>query len=255
MINKFTILGCGSSLGSPWITNFKGKLSNNKKNIRTRCCAHIQKGNLSILIDTSPDIKYQLLKNKIKSLDAILYTHEHSDQTSGIFEMRPFFWKNKKKIPIYGSRRTIRELNNKYTFCFKKKYGYTPIMKSNVIRNKFSIRKNNSKILIKSFEVNHGLINATGYLIDKLAYISDCKKIPEKNLSYLFNLDYLIIDCLKIDKHPSHLNYEQAINLIRLVKPKKSILTNLHTDMDYFKLKKKLPKDIIPAFDGLNFRF
>ena len=168
--------------------------------------------------------------------------------------MRPFFWKNKKKIPIYGSQRTIRELNNKYTFCFKKNYGYTPIMKSNVIRNKFSIKKN-SKILIKSFEVNHGLINATGYLIDKLAYISDCKKIPEKNLRYLFNLDYLIIDCLKIDKHPSHLNYEQAINLIKLVKPKKSILTNLHTDMDYFKLKKKLPKNIIPAFDGLNFRF
>ena len=99
------------------------------------------------------------------------------------------------------------------------------------------------------------MINATGYLIDKLAYISDCNRIPEKNLRYLFNLDYLIIDCLKIDKHPSHLNYEQAINLIRLVKPKKSILTNLHTDMDYFKLKKKLPKNIIPAFDGLNFRF
>ena len=99
------------------------------------------------------------------------------------------------------------------------------------------------------------MINATGYLIDKLAYISDCNRIPDKNLHYLFNLDYLIIDCLKIDKHPSHLNYEQAIKLIRLVKPKKSILTNLHTDMDYFKLKKKLPKDIIPAFDGLNFRF
>ena len=254
-MNKFTVLGCGSSLGSPWITNFRGKLSNNKKNIRTRCCAHIQKGNLSLLIDTSPDIKYQLLKNKIKSLDAILYTHEHSDQTSGIFEMRPFFWKNKKKIPIYGSRKTIRELINKYTFCFKKKYGYKPIMKSNIIRNKFSIKKKNSKILIKSFEVNHGLINATGYLIDKLAYISDCNRIPEKNLHYLFNLDYLIIDCLKIDNHPSHLNYEQAIKLIKLVKPKKSILTNLHTDLDYFKLKKKLPKDIIPAFDGLNFRF
>ncbi len=99
------------------------------------------------------------------------------------------------------------------------------------------------------------MINATGYLIDKLAYISDCNRIPEKNLHYLFKLDYLIIDCLKIDKHPSHLNYEQAIKLIKLVKPKKSILTNLHTDMDYFRLKKKLPKNIIPAFDGLNFRF
>jgi len=97
--NKFTILGSGSSLGSPWITNFNGALSNNPKNKRTRCCAHIQYKNLSILIDTSPDIKTQFLKNKIKSLDAIIYTHEHSDQTSGIFEMRPFFWKNKKKYP------------------------------------------------------------------------------------------------------------------------------------------------------------
>ena len=95
------------------------------------------------------------------------------------------------------------------------------------------------------------MINATGYLIDKLAYISDCKKIPEKNLSYLFNLDYLIIDCLKIDKHPSHLNYEQAINLIRLVKPKKSILTNLHTDMDYFKLKKNYRKILFLLLMGL----
>ena len=117
MRGKFTILGCGSSLGSPWITNFNGKLSKNKKNIRTRCCAHIQKNNLSVLIDTSPDIKYQFLKNKIKSLDAVVYTHEHSDQTSGIFEMRPFFWRNKKRIPVYGSARTINQLKRKYTFC------------------------------------------------------------------------------------------------------------------------------------------
>ena len=116
MKNKFTILGCGSSLGSPWITNYRGKLKNDVKNTRTRCCAHIQFANLSILIDTSPDIKSQFLRNKIKSLDAIVYTHEHADQTSGIFEMRPFFWMNKKKIPVYGTSRTIKALKNKYTF-------------------------------------------------------------------------------------------------------------------------------------------
>ena len=109
MKKKFTILGCGSSLGAPWITSFNGNLRRNKKNLRTRCCAHIQKGNLSVLIDTSPDIKNQFLLNKITSLDAIVYTHEHSDQTSGIFEMRPFYWKNKEKIPVYGSLRTIKE--------------------------------------------------------------------------------------------------------------------------------------------------
>ena len=113
MKNKFTILGCGSSLGSPWITNYRGDLKKNPKNIRTRCCAHIQYKDLSILIDTSPDIKNQFLDNKIRSLDAIIYTHEHADQTSGIFEMRPFFWKNKNKIPVYGSKRTVTALIKK----------------------------------------------------------------------------------------------------------------------------------------------
>ncbi len=255
MKNKFTILGCGSSLGSPWITNYKGKLKKNLKNLRTRCCAHIKKGNLSVLIDTSPDIKYQFLKNKIKNLDSIIYTHEHADQTAGIFEMRPFYWKNKTKIPIYGSRKTIVALKKSYSFCFKKEQGYKPIMKANVISKKFLIKKNKLKLSINAFEVNHGLIKATGYVMEKIAYISDCNNVPKKNLKYLSNLNYLILDCLKIDKHPSHFNLDSALNLISLTKPKKAILTNLHTDLDYFDLKKKLPKNVQPAYDGLSFSF
>ncbi len=255
MKNKFTILGCGSSLGSPWITNFSANLKKNSKNIRSRCCAHIQKGNLSILIDTSPDIKNQFLNNKIKSLDAIIYTHEHADQTSGIFEMRPFFWKNKKKIPIYGSTRTISELKKNYTFCFLEKHGYKPIMKTNIVKKKFQISKNSCKINIEPFEVTHGMIKATGYLFEKIAYISDCNKISKKVANKLMNLDFLIIDCLRINKHPSHFNYSDAMDFIKFVKPKKTILTNLHVDLDYFDLKKKLPNNIIPAYDGLNINF
>ncbi len=233
MKNKFTILGCGSSLGSPWITSYT----------------------LSVLIDTSPDIKHQFLKNKIKTLDSIIYTHEHADQTAGIFEMRPFYWKNKSKIPIYGSSRTIKALKKSYEFCFVNKHGYKPIMKANIINKNFSIKKGENKLYIKSFEVNHGLINATGYVMEKIGYLSDCNNVPKKNLIYLKNLDYLIVDCLKIDKHPSHFNFESAIDLIDLIKPKKAILTNLHTDLDYFKLKNKLPSNIIPAYDGLSFSF
>ena len=255
MKNKFTILGCGSSLGSPWITNYSAKLKKNSKNIRTRCCAHIQKGDLSVLIDTSPDIKNQFLKNKITSLDAIIYTHEHADQTSGIFEMRPFFWKNKKKIPVYGSMRTIKELKEKYTFCFKRRHGYQPIMNAKVVKKKFYISNINQSINIDPFEVNHGMIKATGYLFEKIAYISDCNEISKKVQKKLMNLDFLIIDCLRKDKHPSHFNYSDAINLIKFVKPKKAILTNLHVDLDYFDLKKKLPNNIIPAYDGLSFNF
>ena len=242
-------------MGSPWITNYSAKLKKNPKNIRTRCCAHIQKGDLSILIDTSPDIKNQFLKNKITSLDAIIYTHEHADQTSGIFEMRPFYWKNKKKIPIYGSLKTIKELKDKYTFCFKQLHGYKPIMKANVIKKKFQIFNKNQKINIEPFEVNHGTIKATGYLFEKIAYISDCNKISKNVQKKLMNLDFLIIDCLRKNKHPSHFNYSDAINFIKSVRPKKTILTNLHVDLDYFDLKKKLPSNIIPAYDGLSFNF
>ena len=221
MKNKFTILGSGSSLGSPWITNYKGKLSNNSKNIRTRCCAHIQYKGLSILIDTSPDIKNQFLKNKIRNLDAILYTHEHADQTSGIFEMRPFFWKNKKKIPVYGSKRTIKSLKSKYTFCFFPKHGYMPIMNAKVVNNNFTIKKGNITLKINAFDVFHGMIKATGFRFEKVAYISDCNKILKKSFKYLYNLNYLILDCLRREKHPSHFNYDDALNLVKLVKPKK----------------------------------
>jgi len=254
-MNKFTILGCGSSLGSPWITNYSAKLKKNSKNIRTRCCAHIQKGNLSILIDTSPDIKSQFLNNKIRSLDAIIYTHEHADQTSGIFEMRPFFWKNKKKIPVYASKKTIKELKDKYTFCFSQRHGYKPIMKANTIKKKFLIKKDNTQLFVDAFEVEHGMIKSTGYRFDDIAYISDCNKINNSVSKKLLNLKYLIIDCLRKEKHPSHFNFDDALSFIKLVKPQKAILTNLHVDMDYFDLKRKLPKNIIPAFDGLNFNF
>jgi len=254
--SKFTILGCGSSLGSPWINNYWGKCNKkNKKNLRTRCCAHFQYKNLSVLIDTSPDLKNQFKQNNLSNVDAVLYTHEHADQTSGLFELRPFFWKNKKKIDIYGSKKTIKELLNKYDFCFKPKQGYMPIAKEHIINNNFFIKKGNNKIKIKSFEVQHGLIKATAYVIDKIAYLSDCSFVPAKSKKFLKNLDFLIVDCLRFKFHPGHFNFDAAINLSKELKPKKTILTNLHVELDYDQLRKKLPSNIIPAFDGINFNF
>jgi phosphoribosyl 1,2-cyclic phosphate phosphodiesterase len=254
--NKFTILGCGSSLGSPWITNFWGNCDKkNKKNIRTRCSAHFQYKNISVLIDTSPDLKDQFKKNNLKDVDAVLYTHEHADQTSGIFELRPFFWRNKKKIDIYGSRKTINELKKKYDFCFQPKQGYMPIAKEHVIKNNFFLKKGINKIKISSFEVQHGLIKATAYVVNKIAYLSDCSYIPNKSKKYLSNLDFLIIDCLRYKFHPGHFNLESAISLAKELRPKKTILTNLHVELDYSILRKKLPSNIIPAFDGISFNF
>ena len=128
-------------------------------------------------------------------------------------------------------------------------------MSAKIIKNKFIIKKGKTSLYIKSFEVEHGKIKSTAYVFDKIAYISDCNKISNKVTKKLMNLDFLIIDCLRKNKHPSHFNYDDAINFVKFVKPKKTILTNLHIDLDYFILKKKLPKNIIPAFDGLSFNF
>jgi len=254
--NKFTILGCGSSLGSPWITNYWGNCEKkNKKNLRTRCCAHFQYKNISTLIDTSPDLKLQFKDNKITDVDAVIYTHEHADQTSGIFELRPFFWKNKKKIDVYASKKTIKELKFRYDYCFKEKQGYVPILKEHIIKNSFIIKKGSNKIKIKSFEIQHGLIKATAYIINKTAYLSDCSFIPTKSRKFLYNLDYLIIDCLRVKFHPGHFNLETALSLSKEFNAKKTILTNLHIDFDYEKLKKKLPPNVVPAFDGMSFNF
>lgn len=253
---RITILGCGSSVGVPRIDNFWGKANKkNPKNYRTRCSLFIRYKNLNIIIDTSPDIKQQLLANRIKKIDAVIYTHEHADQTHGINELRPFYWINKKKIPVYSSKETANYLINsfKYLFVQKSRY-YKPILKKNIINNDFTIKKNKNIIKFKVIKVKHGDINCNGYLFNKVAYISDCSLIPKKNLKQLANLKVLIIDCLKFKNHKTHLNFKRCLSYIKILNPKKTILTNLHSDIDYSTLQKKLleiSKKISPGYDGL----
>jgi len=128
-------------------------------------------------------------------------------------------------------------------------------MHAKKVKNNFLIKKNNKFLSINIFDVTHGMINASGFMFEKVAYISDCNRIPIKSLQYLYNLEYLVIDCLREKKHPSHLNLNDALKLIKILKPKKTILTNLHIDLDYDYLRKKLPPNIVPAFDGYNFTF
>ena len=146
MKNKLTILGCGSSLGSPWINqNWGNCKKKNIKNIRTRCCAHIKFKSLSILIDTSPDIKQQLISNKITKVDAIVYTHEHADQTAGIFEFRPIYFLTRKKIPIYCNLQTKKRIISSFPWLFRSNKLYPQIMKIKSLSSNFLISKKKNK--------------------------------------------------------------------------------------------------------------
>ena len=251
---KFIILGCGSSMGVPRADGDFGNCNpKNKKNYRTRCSALLKSTNKNILIDTSPDLRQQLINNKINNIDYVLYSHMHADQTHGINDLRVFYIRNKKTIPAFADTATSKYLKKAFNYCFKSfSKEYPAIIQLNKTKNIMRIKDNQKTIKINSFPVSHGKVKSICYIFDqKLAYISDVSNIEKKYFRYFKNLKFLVIDCLWYRHHPSHLNLEKVLELVKIFKPKKTILTNLHSDLDYKVLSNQLPKKVIPAYDGL----
>ena len=255
MKTKFIILGCGSSLGVPRADGNWGKCNKyEKKNYRTRCSALIKSKSKNILIDTSPDLRQQLIRNKIKNIDCVIYSHQHGDQVHGINDLRIFSIKKSKKIPIYADLETKKYLINNFSYCFNNTQDYSAILSLNNIKKKFVFFDNYNRIEIRSIPVEHGRIQSQSIIVNNTcAYISDANKIYSKDLKKFKNLKHLIIDCLRIKHHPSHFNLSEVINLTKIIKPKKTILTNLTSDLDYNYLLQNLPKNIVPAYDGMSF--
>ncbi len=254
---KFILLGCGSSMGVPRPDGFFGNCNpNNKKNYRTRCSALIKTSNENILIDTSPDLRQQLLRHKIKKINKVYYSHMHADQTHGINDLRSFFLNTKKQINIYADTKTSETLKKSFSFCFKKYSNeYPATLKLNKLNKNLTVNHKNKKIKIKTVQVEHGKVKSNCFIIDKkLAYITDVSDIYKKDFLHFKNLKYLIIDCLWYNDHPSHFNLKKSLFFIKKFNPKHAILSNLSTVLDYNELKKALPKNIIPAHDGLTIK-
>ena len=251
---KFIILGCGSSMGEPRPDGFYGNCDpKNRKNYRTRCSGLIKTSNENILIDASPDLRQQLLRHKITKINKVFFSHMHADQTHGINDLRPFYLNSRKQIDVYADKETSFYLKKTFSYIFKSySKEYPATLKINKLKNIFSIKDKNKMLKIKSIKVEHGKVKSNCFIIDKkIAYISDVNKIYSKDYKYFKNLKFLIIDCLWYENHPSHFNLETSLSMIKKFKPKKGILTNLSHVLDYVKLKKKLPNNVMPAYDGL----
>ena len=251
---KFIILGCGSSMGVPRPDGFFGNCDpKNLKNHRTRCSALIKSKTENILIDTSPDLRQQLLRHNIKKIDKVFYSHMHADQTHGINDLRSFFINSRKQINVFADFATSKYLKHSFSYCFKSySKEYPATLKLNRINKRMYANDKNVKIPIKYVSVDHGNVKSNCFIIDKkLAYISDISDISNKDFKYFKNLKYLIIDCLWYNFHPSHFNLEKSLFFIKKFKPSRAILTNLSPVLDYDELKKLLPKKVMPAYDGL----
>ncbi len=251
---KVTLLGCGNSGGTPLIgCDCKVCLSDDPKNKRTRASLAVEIHGKTILIDSSPDLRQQALTNRIRRIDAVLYTHAHADHANGLDDLRSFNYLVDNPIPIYGNADTLEELQRRFPYAFlpKPTIWYRPCLTPHVFSDAPVQALKVGDIPVTLFTQMHGKIITIGYRIGTMAYSTDVDAIPEASFAALEGLDVWFVDCLKYAESYSHACLEQALRWIERVKPKLAVLTHMAHDFDYETLRKSLPNNVVPGYDGL----
>ncbi len=265
------VLGCGSSGGVPRLGGEDGAGDwgacdpAEPKNRRTRCSLLVEASAdgsfdrdevTSVLIDTSPDMREQLLAARAKHLDAVLITHDHADQTHGIDDLRVVAMQNWKRVPVWVDEKTSPDLVDRFAYCFRQKPGtnYPPILdlhETPAPGRAFEIDGAGGKLPVISFLQGHGPVDSLGFRFGPIAYSSDLVELPEESFDILAGTEIWIVDALRYKPHGTHAHLEKTLGWIERVKPRLAILTNLHVDMDYQTLRRELPDGVVPAHDGL----
>ena len=258
MTTTLRILGCGSSGGVPRLGGHWGDCDpTNPKNVRTRCSMLVTKtgdnGTTRVLVDTSPDLRQQLLDAEVGELDAVVYTHAHADHVHGLDDIRMVVYNMRQRLQVWADGDTGNQLLARFGYAFVQPKGssYPPICDLNTIDGDVVIDGAGGAITLTPFEVEHGSIDALGFRIGNAAYLPDVSDIPDDVWPHLQNLDLWIVDALRRDPHPTHAHLAKTLEWIDRVAPKRAVLTNMHIDLDYATLAAETPDHITPAFDGL----
>lgn len=254
----FTILGCGSSGGVPRLGDLWGDCDpTNPKNRRTRCSLMVERttdnGTTRVLIDTSPDMRQQLLNAGVGTLDAVVYTHGHADHVHGIDDLRMIVFNQKDRVNVWADGPTQERLYGSFGYAFVQPAGspYPPILDMHTIDGDVTISGAGGDITLSPFEVDHGAIDALGFRIKNVAYLPDVAEIPDAAWPHIEGLDLWIVDALRRKPHPTHAHLDRTLDWIARAKPKQAVLTNMHIDLDYATLQAETPDHITPAFDGM----
>ena len=257
-----TILGSGSSAGVPRLGGSNGAGDwgacdpKNPKNRRRRCSLLVRRGPTTVLVDTSPDLREQLLSARVAHIDGVVMTHPHADQTNGIDDLRPLMFLMKKRVDMHADRATLDHLKNQFAYCFATPVGseYPPIITGHLIAEPFApfeIRGQGGAVPVLAFWQDHGPIRSLGFRFGPIAYSSDVNDLDDAAFRTLEGVKVWIVDALRYTDHPTHANVATALDWIAKVKPKRAILTNLHHDIDYEELRAQLPQGVEPAYDGM----
>ncbi len=258
----FRILGCGSSGGVPRLGNKWGACdSQNPRNRRTRCSLLIQlldgEKATRVLIDSSPDLRQQLLDADVGDLDGVVYTHAHADHVNGLDDFRMIFHNRGERLPVWADKATQGELMRRFSYAFIQPEGsyYPPILEMNRLEGPVCIHGEAGPLTIVPFPVQHGKIISNGFRICQLAYLPDVSVISPDAWTHLEDLDCWIVDALRYEPHPSHTHLEQTLDWIARAAPKRAILTNMHVDLDYRTVLEQTPENVVPAYDGLEIHY
>jgi phosphoribosyl 1,2-cyclic phosphate phosphodiesterase len=257
---KITILGCGTSGGVPRVGNHWGACDpENPKNRRRRCSLLVERagagGETAVLVDTSPDLRQQLLDVGVGWVDGVLYTHDHADHTHGIDDLRQVAFNGRRRVDVYYDAATGKQLRSRFSYCFEARPGsdYPPILKGTEISADERVKIGGAGGAIEAlpFRQIHGAAESLGFRFGRIAYSPDVSDFPQESLKALQDLDVWIIDALRPAPHPSHFSVEQALAWIERLKPKRAVLTHMHVDLDYATLARELPRGVEPAYDGM----
>lgn len=246
---KITILGSGTSTGVPMVgCHCQVCGSTDPRDKRTRASILVESGGERILVDTSTDLRAQALREGIPQIDAVLLTHTHADHIHGIDDLRGFHFIHRRIIPCYGSPETMEKVSSNFAYIFEGlcSEGYSPLLESFPVEDTFDL----FGCRIVPVPILHGSFHATGYRFDNAAYLTDCSEIPEQSLALLEGLDLLIIDALRFSPHPNHFNIEGALQVVKTLQPRRTLLTHLTHEVRQ-KDGEKLPPGVEFAYDGL----
>lgn len=261
---EFTILGCGSSGGVPRADGNWGVCDPAEpRNRRTRCSLLVRRKaevegapETSVVIDTSPEFRQQGALAGLERVDAVLYTHDHADQTHGVDDLRAFWIRHRRRTPCFMDAYTRERMFSRFGYVFEGEGGYPPICDAlplPPLGQPWSIDGPSGPIPVLGFDQDHGAIRSVGFRIADVAYSSDVVGFPEEAEPALANLKVWIVDALRITPHPTHAHLDMTLEWIDRFRPERAILTNLHIDMDYQALLASLPAGVEPAWDGMSF--